>query len=128
LGRGFAVAEKAQGTEVIEIALASAFGYGADVVGVPETAAGGNGLHSVEAQPCCTSRAPRSFKGVVGSGGIDAADEADAVVAGEDLIAEVAGVGAETPLVNTVVGAEGSAAFGYDFEFAPAAQGQAVRA
>ena len=35
LGGGFAVTEKAKGAEVVEVALASAFGYGADVVGVP---------------------------------------------------------------------------------------------
>jgi hypothetical protein len=35
LGGGFAVAEEAEGAEVVEVALASAFGYGADVVGVP---------------------------------------------------------------------------------------------
>jgi hypothetical protein len=31
----FAVAEEAEGSEVVEVALAAAFGYGADVVGVP---------------------------------------------------------------------------------------------
>ena len=56
------------------------------------------------------------------------ADGADAAVAGEDLVAEVAGVGAETPLVDAVVGAEGAAAFGEDFEIAPAAEGQVVGA
>jgi hypothetical protein len=35
LGGGFAVAEEAEGAEVVEVALATAFGYGADVVGVP---------------------------------------------------------------------------------------------
>jgi hypothetical protein len=35
LGGGFAVAEEAKGAEVVEVALASAFGYGTDVVGVP---------------------------------------------------------------------------------------------
>jgi len=35
LGAGFAVAEEAEGAEVVEVALAAAFGYGADVVGVP---------------------------------------------------------------------------------------------
>jgi hypothetical protein len=35
LGGGFAVAEKTEGAEVVEVALASAFGYVADVVGVP---------------------------------------------------------------------------------------------
>jgi hypothetical protein len=35
LGGGFAVAEETEGAEIVEVALASAFGYGADVVGVP---------------------------------------------------------------------------------------------
>jgi hypothetical protein len=35
LGSDFAVARDAEGAEVVEVALASTFGYGADVVGVP---------------------------------------------------------------------------------------------
>jgi hypothetical protein len=35
LSGGFAVAEETEGAEVVEVALAAAFGYGADVVGVP---------------------------------------------------------------------------------------------
>jgi hypothetical protein len=35
LGGGFAVTEETESTEIIEVALAAAFGYGADVVGVP---------------------------------------------------------------------------------------------
>jgi hypothetical protein len=35
LGGGFAVAEETEGAEVVEVALTAAFGYGADVVGVP---------------------------------------------------------------------------------------------
>jgi hypothetical protein len=34
-GGGFAVAEEAEGAEIVEVALAAAFSYGADVVGVP---------------------------------------------------------------------------------------------
>jgi len=44
-----------------------------------------------------------SFEGVVGGDRVDLADGADAVVAGEDLVAEVSGVGAEAPLVDAVV-------------------------
>jgi hypothetical protein len=73
-------------------------------------------------------RAASSLEGVVGGDGVDVADGADAVVAGEDLVAEIAGVGAETPLVNAVVAAEGAAAFGDDFEIAPAAEGKLVGA
>jgi hypothetical protein len=35
LGGGFAVAEKAEGAEVVEVALTSSFGHRANVVGVP---------------------------------------------------------------------------------------------
>jgi hypothetical protein len=48
------------------------------------------------------------------------------VVASEDLVAEVTGIGAEAPLVDAVVTAKGATAFGEDFEIAPAAKGQVV--
>ena len=128
MGCGFAMAEEAEGAEVVEVALAAAFGYGADVVGVPEAAAGGDGLHAVEMEACGAGGAAGSSEGVVGGDGVDAADGADAVVAGEDLVAKVAGVGAETPLVDAVVAAEGATAFGDDFEIAPATEGQFVGA
>ena len=69
-----------------------------------------------------------SFEGVEGGDGVDLADGADAAVAGEDLVAQVAGVGAEAPLVDAVVGAEGAAPLGEDFEIAPAAEREVVRA
>ena len=93
------------------------------MVGVPEGAAGGNGGHAVESEAGDAGGATGSLEGVVGGDGVDVADGADAAVAGEDLVAEVAGVGAETPLMDAVVGAEGAAAFGEDLEIAPAAEG-----
>ena len=122
------MAEQAEGSEVVQVALASAFGYGADVIGVPEATACGDGLHSIETQSGCSGGATSSFECVVGGDSIDVADGAGAPVAGEDLVAKVAGVSAETPLVDAVVAAEGAAAFGEDFEVAPAAEGQAVGA
>ena len=126
MGGGFAVAEEAEGAEVVEVALAASFGYGADVVGVPKAAAGGDGLHSVEMQAGGAGGAAGSFEGVVGGDGVDVADGTDAAVAGEDLVAKVAGVGAEPPLVDAVVAAKGTAAFGDDFEIAPAAERKVV--
>jgi hypothetical protein len=123
LGGGFAVAEETEGAEIVEVALAAAFGYGADVVGVPEGVAGGDGAHAVETETGGPGRTSGSFEGVVGGDGVDVADGADAAVAGEDLVAEIAGVGAETPLMDAVVGAEGAAAFGHDLEVAPTAEG-----
>jgi hypothetical protein len=122
------VAEPAANAEVVEVALASAFGYGADVVGVPEGAAAGDGLHAVEAEASGAGGASGTAEGGVDGDGVGLTDGADAAVAGEDVVAEVAGVGAETPLVDAVVGAEGAAAFGYDLEVAPAAEGQIVGA
>ena len=120
------MAEEAEGAEVVEVALAAAFGDGADVVGVPETAAGGDGLHAVEAEAGGSGGTASAFEGVVGGDGVNVADGADAAVAHEDLAAEVAGVGAETPLVNAVVAAEGASALGDDLEFAPTAEGESV--
>ena len=128
LGGGFAVAEEAEGAEVVEVALAAAFGDWTDVVSVPEAATGCDRLHSVEAEAGGAGWASGSLEGVVSGDGVDGAYGADAAVAGEDLIAEVAGIGAETPLVNAVVAAEGAAAFGEDFEIAPAAEGKVIGA
>lgn len=50
------------------------------------------------------------------------------MVAGKDLIAEIAGIGAETPLVDAIIAAEGATAPGENFEIAPTAERQAVRA
>jgi hypothetical protein len=126
LGGGLAVAGDAEGAEVVEVALAAAFDDGEDVVGVPEGASAGDGFHAVKGEAGDAGFAAGAFEGGVDGGGVGAAELADAVVAGEDLVAEVAGVGAETPLVDTEVGAEGTAAFGEDFELAPAAEGPAV--
>jgi hypothetical protein len=128
LGGGFAVAEETEGAEVVKVALATPFGYGEDVVGVPQAATGGDGLHAVEVQTGCSGWAACSLECVVGRDGVDVTDGADTAVAVEDLVAEIAGIGAETPLMDAVVGAEGAATFGDDFEVAPAAEGEFVGA
>ena len=120
------MAEEAEGAEVVEVALTSTFGDGEDVVGVPEAASAGDGLHAVEAEACGPGGASSELEGGVGGDGIDATDGAVAAVAGEDLVAEVARVGAEAPLMDAVVTAEGAAAFGEDLEIAPAAEREAV--
>jgi hypothetical protein len=128
LGRSLPVTEEAEGSEVVEVALATAFGHREDVVGVPQAAAGGDGLHPVEVEAgdaCCASG---SLQCGEGGDGVDLADGADTAIAGEYLVAEVAGIGTEAPLMDAVVGTEGAAAFGEDFEFAPTAEGQIIGA
>ena len=123
----FAMTEQAERADVVEVALTSSLGDGKDVIGIPQAAAAGNGLHAVEPESGGAGGATRTFQGGVGCDGVDAADGAAAAVAGEDLVAEVAGIGSKAPLVNAVVAAEGAAAFGKDLKVAPAAKRQAIR-
>src|SRR5260370_1566 len=120
------MAEEAEGAQVVEVALAAALGNGEDVVGVPQAAAAGDGLHAVEAETGGSRCSSGAFQDVVSGYGVDAAGGAASAIAYEDLIAEVAGVGAHSPLVDAVVGAEGAAAFCDDLEIAPAAEREAV--
>jgi hypothetical protein len=128
VGGGFAVAWEAEDADVVEVALAAALGYGDDVVGVPEGAADGDGFDAPEGESFGTGFAAAAFEVGVGGDGVGGAGGADATVAGEDEIAEVAGVGAETPLVDAVIGAEGAAAASEDFKLAPATEGETVGA
>ena len=118
--------EKAERTDVIQIALAAALGHGQDVVCVPQAAAAGDGLHAVEAKSSGTRWASGSLESSVGGDAVDMADGAAATIASKDLIAEIAGIGAETPLVHAIVAAEGAAAFGKNLKLAPAAERQTV--
>jgi hypothetical protein len=86
------------------------------MVGVPEVAS---------APPVLFEEAPRRvielalvFPELLG---VEAAERADPPVAFEDLLAEVARIGAELPLVNARVGAERPAA-ARDFRAAPPAR------
>ena len=117
---------QAEGAEIVEIALTAAFGYGADVVRIPERAACSDGLQTVEGEAGDAGFAAGALEGGVDGDGIGAAEGADAVIAGKDAVAEVAGIGAEAMLIDTVIGAEGATSFGEDFEVAPAAEGEAV--
>ena len=127
IGGCFAVTGQAKGTEIVQIALTTAFSDWKDVVGIPKGAAGGNRLHTPERERLVASFAAAALELGVGCDGIGAAGLADAVVTGEDQVAEVAGVGTQTPLVDAVVRTEGAAAAREDFQLAPTAQRQTVR-
>ena len=126
-GSCLAVAEEAQGTDVVEIALSAALGYGKDVVRVPKATAAIDRLHAVKAKPSLSSCASGSLESCVGGNRIDLAGGAMAAIASEDLVTDISGVGAQTPLMHAVVAAEGAATLCQDLELAPPAQGTAVR-
>ncbi len=117
------MAAQAEGAQVGEVALAAAFDDGDDVVGLPEGAAGVAREIPVVEQ-ALAGGAAGAFQDALRDERVDAAAFADAAVAFEDLVAEVAGVRADAPMVHAVVRAEGAPAFG-DFDGTPAAQAAA---
>jgi hypothetical protein len=125
---GVAMAKQAEGADVVDVALAATFGDGKDVIGVPQAAAAGDGLHAVESESGSASRAASSPECGVCGNGVNVTGGAAAAVTGEDLVAKIARVGAQTPLMDAVVAAEGAATPGDDLKIAPAAERQAVGA
>ena len=128
IGRRLAMARETEGSDVVEVALTSTFGDWTNVISIPERSAGGDGFHSVEAEARNTSSATGTLESVVDVEGISGAGGANAAIAREDLVAEVAGVGAKTPLVDTVVGAKSATAFGENLEVAPTAEREIIGA
>lgn len=117
-----AMAKEAERSDIVEIALAATFGDGNDVVGLPKAAATGDALHSVEPHTGVASGAASTLERSIGSQRVDLADGAATAIAREDLVAEIAGIGAETPLMHAVVAAEGAAAFGENLKLTPSAE------
>ena len=113
--------------EVVEVALAAAFRHRDLMVGVPQGAAGSHAAQTPDGELLRARVPPRALEPGHGGDGVGGAQGADAAVAGEHLVAQIAGVGAEPPLVNAELRAEGAAARGENLQPAPAAQGTAVR-
>lgn len=115
---------KTQGANVRQVALAAAFDDGDDVIGIPE----GLARAGPEA-PVSEKRGARCSAGEAklagGGDGIGTAVGTNTAIAFENSLAEIGGLGAQLPLVNAELGAEGEAAFG-DFERAPSAKTAAV--
>jgi hypothetical protein len=121
------MAKQTQGAEIVEIALSPTLGYRTDVVGIPQGAAGCDGLQSIEAQSGDAGCASRTFQGVPGGDRIDITDRASPSITGEHPVAEIARIGPKPPLVDAVVAAEGPAPFGHDLKIAPATERKSVR-
>jgi hypothetical protein len=120
---GHPVAAQAERAQVREVALAAAFDDGDDVIGLPEGAAGVARQIPIIEQ-ALVRRAAGALQDALGDERVDAATFADAAIAFEHPVAEVAGVGAEPPFVHALIRAEGAAAFG-NFDRAPAAEAAA---
>ena len=119
------MADQAQGTDVLQVALAAAFRDGQDMVGIPQ----GPAVQLFQAPTLQESRPMRSLGSPqleVCSTRINVASCANAAVPLEDLVAQIAWIGAKTPFVDAPRRAERRPAR-RNFKSAPAAERTAVR-
>lgn len=114
--------QQAESTDVVQIALTTAFAHREDMVSVPKTPPAGHRLHAVEAKSCSPRWSAGAFESGIHGPGIDLADGTTSSIAGKNLIAKVTWIGAKTPLMDAIIAAEGATAFRKDLKFAPAAQ------
>ena len=109
---GHPVAAQAEGAEVREIAFAAALDDGDDVVSLPEGAAGVSDEIPVVEQALARGAAG-AFQDALSDERVYTAAFANAAIAFEDLVAEVAGVRAEAPLLHAIIRAESTATFSH---------------
>jgi hypothetical protein len=121
-----AMATKAEGADVIEVALATALRHGKNVIGVPKTF-----THPFDESPMLhkddTSVASRSLQPAVLPDRIQSAVGAHASVTLQNLFAQVSWLRPQFPLMYAKIRAEGEAARRH-LERAPPAQAAPVRA
>ena len=118
------MADQAKGAQIPKVALSSTFDHWQDMIRVPQRLAREprKAPFGKKLLPVCTTGSPEL---PISSAGVGPADRADAAVPTQNLLAEIAGVGAELPFMDTPIRAECESACG-DFQTAPAAESAAV--
>lgn len=122
LGRAEAVAFQAKRSKVRQIAFAAAFGYGNDMISVPNRLAASNLPVFQRAGACRASQLAQA--GELGDT-VHPTDGTDASVALQDSLTKVARIGAEPPLLHAPLGTKRPASR-RNFEVAPAADAPAI--
>ena len=115
---------QAQRADVRKIAFAAALGHWQNVVGIPQAPASSRPDAPFGAGPCAGDTA-HPFQMTPGGEAIHPADGAYAVVALQDSLPQVAGIGSDLPFLDAPFGAKREAAF-WNFEIAVAAEIAAV--
>lgn len=113
-------------TEVVEVALTSAFCHRQDMVGIPQRPAGPDGSEAIYPQAGIASRTSRPSQCVVYPYRIGSTQSAYSAITSKDLVSEVARIRAKPPLMHAVLRAERAAAARKDLQLAPAAEWTAV--
>jgi hypothetical protein len=120
---GGAMTLQTQGADVLKIAFAPAFNDGYNVIGVPQSFS--RALPPTE-RSFQASGAAETFELPLGLQAIDPATGANAAIAFQDSLANVAWIAAEPPFFHAPGGTKRHAAF-RDLQIAPTAQIAAVR-
>jgi len=115
---------QAEGTHVRQIAFATAFGNGYDVIGIPKGLAASQTPGSDGLPTRCALEA--ADVGVFGDA-IGSTERADSLVAFEDAVAQVARIATKTPFFDTEGRTESMPAGGH-FELTPTAETTSVGA
>jgi hypothetical protein len=116
------MAEKTQGTDILEIALSAAFRHRENMIGIPKAPTAGDGLHTVKTKSRLPSRSSRALERGICGNRVDSARSTTAMVASEDLIAKVSGIGSEAPLVDAIIAAKGPTTLRNNLKLTPAAE------
>lgn len=114
------MADQAQRSDVLQIAFATALYYRNDMIRVPKRSPA-DPLQSPAHEQFVPMRPARPLQVKVSRAAIHPADRANALIPREYLLAQIAGIRAKTPLMNTPIRAKRKSARG-DFETAPAAE------
>jgi hypothetical protein len=117
---------QAKRAQVIEIALSAAFCHRTNVIGIPQGAPAVHMCHPVERKSGRTVISASFLQSREDGYSISLAEGADAMIAGEDLIAQVSRIRTQTVLMHAVVRAEGTPPPVQNLKLTPAAQRQAV--
>lgn len=118
---------QAERAEVVEVALPSSFSDRPDMVRIPQGPPGLNGLEAPDGKRLHSGLAAAAFERSIGGDGIGAAVRADTAIASKDLIAQIAGVRTQPPLMHAVLRTEGAATARENLHLTPAAEWQTVR-
>jgi hypothetical protein len=119
-----AVADQAQGSDVFQIAFATALCHRDNVIRIPQRSSI-QPLQTPTRQQLLPVRTARPLQIEISSAAIDPANRTDALVARKYLLAQIAGVSAKAPFMDAPVRAERESAR-RDFEVTPAAERTAI--
>ncbi len=98
------VAPEAQSPDIREITLPTSFCYRLNMIGIPKAPPAG--MHAQSTAQFSSFRDRQLLKTTIERDGIQTADRADPPIPSQYLLAQVTGIGPQSPLANAIIAAE----------------------